>query len=101
MRDIASREQWKASSRESFSRSDKKRCRKRSRLRLVLSFRELIIPVAPYVMADKVVGRPWTAEEDNLLIQAVAIHGQNDNWKQVALAVPGRTNKACRKVRDQ
>jgi len=52
-------------------------------------------------MADKVVGRPWTAEEDNLLIQAVAVHGQNDNWKQVALAVPGRTNKACRKVRSQ
>lgn len=49
-------------------------------------------------MVDKVVGRPWTAEEDNLLVQAVAIHGQNDNWKQVALAVPGRTNKACRKV---
>ena len=52
-------------------------------------------------MAEKVVGRPWTAEEDNLLIQAVAIHGQNDNWKQVALTVPGRTNKACRKVCDQ
>ena len=69
--------------------------------RSVYSFRELIIPAVPYVMADKVVGRPWTAEEDNLLIQAVAIHGQNDNWKQVALAVPGRTNKACRKVRDQ
>jgi hypothetical protein len=51
-------------------------------------------------MVDKVVGRPWTAEEDSLLIQAVAIHGQNDNWKQVALAVPGRTNKACRKVRN-
>jgi len=52
-------------------------------------------------MADKIVGRPWSAEEDNLLIQAVAIHGQNDNWKQVALSVPGRTNKACRKVRNQ
>ncbi|KAF9786051.1 hypothetical protein BJ322DRAFT_1005044 [Thelephora terrestris] len=48
-------------------------------------------------MLDKVVGRPWSTEEDNLLIQAVAIHGQNDNWKQVATAVPGRTNKACRK----
>lgn len=50
-------------------------------------------------MAEKVIGRPWTAEEDNLLIQAVTTHGQNDNWKQVALEVPGRTNKACRKVR--
>jgi len=53
----------------------------------------LTIPAVPYVMAEKVVGRPWTAEEDNLLIQAVAVHGQNDNWKQVALSVPGRTNK--------
>ena len=85
----------KTSSRESFSQSDDKR----SKHRLILSFRELITPAAPHVMADKVVGRPWTAEEDNLLIQAVAVHGQNDNWKQVALAVPGRTNKACRKVR--
>lgn len=44
------------------------------------------------------VGKPWTASEDNLLIQAVALHGETDNWKTVALSVPGRTNKACRKV---
>ncbi|KAI0336158.1 hypothetical protein GY45DRAFT_585147 [Cubamyces sp. BRFM 1775] len=48
-------------------------------------------------MSDKGVGKPWTAYEDDLLRQAVAIHGENDNWKAVALSVPGRTNKACRK----
>jgi hypothetical protein len=47
---------------------------------------------------ERIVGRPWTKHEDNLLKQAVAIHGENDNWKTVALSVPGRTNKACRKV---
>ena len=49
-------------------------------------------------MSERGVGKPWTTQEDNLLIQAVAIHGENDNWKAVALSVPGRTNKACRKV---
>lgn len=44
-------------------------------------------------------GRPWTELEDQLLTQAINIHGENDNWKLVALSVPGRTNKACRKVR--
>ncbi|KAL1951754.1 hypothetical protein VTO73DRAFT_903 [Trametes versicolor] len=48
-------------------------------------------------MSERGVGNPWTTYEDNLLIQAVAIHGENDNWKAVALSVPGRTNKACRK----
>ncbi|KAI9068020.1 hypothetical protein FKP32DRAFT_1588049 [Trametes sanguinea] len=48
-------------------------------------------------MSERGVGKPWTPYEDNLLIQAVAIHGENDNWKAVALSVPGRTNKACRK----
>ncbi|KAI0359049.1 hypothetical protein OH77DRAFT_1575426 [Trametes cingulata] len=48
-------------------------------------------------MSERGVGKPWTTYEDNLLIQAVAIHGENDNWKAVALSVPGRTNKACRK----
>jgi len=47
---------------------------------------------------ERIVGRPWTKHEDNLLKQAVDIHGENDNWKTVALSVPGRTNKACRKV---
>ncbi|KAI0724224.1 hypothetical protein C8T65DRAFT_637 [Cerioporus squamosus] len=48
-------------------------------------------------MSERGIGKPWTTEEDNLLIQAVAIHGENDNWKAVASLVPGRTNKACRK----
>ncbi|OSD05897.1 hypothetical protein PYCCODRAFT_1383880 [Trametes coccinea BRFM310] len=48
-------------------------------------------------MSERGVGKPWTPYEDNLLIQAVAVHGENDNWKAVALSVPGRTNKACRK----
>ncbi|RPD81668.1 hypothetical protein L226DRAFT_496659 [Lentinus tigrinus ALCF2SS1-7] len=48
-------------------------------------------------MSERGIGKPWTTQEDNLLIQAVAIHGENDNWKAVAALVPGRTNKACRK----
>lgn len=48
-------------------------------------------------MPERGVGRPWTAEEDSLLIQAVATHGEIDNWKTIALSVPDRTNKACRK----
>lgn len=50
-------------------------------------------------MKERGVGTPWTTEEDNLLRTAVALYGECDNWKQVALSVPGRTNKACRKVR--
>ncbi|TDL28752.1 hypothetical protein BD410DRAFT_781289 [Rickenella mellea] len=43
-------------------------------------------------------GRPWTAHEDHLLTQAVAVHGDNtEKWKTIAISVPGRTNKACRK----
>lgn len=49
-------------------------------------------------MGDRGVGKPWTPYEDSLLTQAVAIHGEVDNWKTIALSVPGRTNKACRKV---
>lgn len=49
-------------------------------------------------MAERIVGRPWTAREDRLLVNAVAIHGETDNWKAVAECVPGRTNKACRKA---
>jgi hypothetical protein len=40
----------------------------------------------------------WTEQEDVLLRIAVASFGEHDNWKTVAQAVPGRTNKACRKV---
>ncbi|KAF9458340.1 hypothetical protein BDZ94DRAFT_1270889 [Collybia nuda] len=48
-------------------------------------------------MAERNLGRPWTDEEDTLLTAAVKVHGEQDNWKTVALSVPGRTNKACRK----
>ncbi|KAJ7456566.1 hypothetical protein FB451DRAFT_1276412 [Mycena latifolia] len=41
--------------------------------------------------------RRWNAAEDALLVRAVANFGDHDNWKAVAQAVPGRTNKACRK----
>lgn len=51
-------------------------------------------------MKEKNVGKPWSKDEDELLLSAVAIHGEVDNWKNVALCVPGRTNKACRKVRN-
>ena len=47
---------------------------------------------------ERSVARPWTAQEDEALIRAVDEHGDNDNWKRVAMCVPGRTNKACRKV---
>jgi hypothetical protein len=40
----------------------------------------------------------WTAEEDDLLRRAVAVHGEVDHWKVIATHVPGRSNKACRKV---
>ena len=55
--------------------------------------------LAASMSTERGVGKPWTPEEDKLLTQAVAIHGEVDNWKTVALSVPGRTNKACRKVR--
>jgi hypothetical protein len=32
------------------------------------------------------------------LTAAVKLHGEQDNWKTIALSVPGRSNKACRKV---
>lgn len=44
-------------------------------------------------------GKPWSLPEDELLRAAVADYGENDSWKLVAERVPGRTNKACRKVR--
>ncbi|GLB36483.1 putative myb-like DNA-binding domain containing protein [Lyophyllum shimeji] len=48
-------------------------------------------------MAERNPSRPWTEEEDALLTHAVQIHGEHENWKNVASLVPGRTNKACRK----
>ena len=45
------------------------------------------------------IGRPWTPREDALLTEAVLKYGENtEKWKTIALFVPGRTNKACRKV---
>ncbi|KAJ7630537.1 hypothetical protein FB45DRAFT_915812 [Roridomyces roridus] len=44
-----------------------------------------------------VVDTRWSKAEDDLLLQAVASFGEHENWKTVAQAVPGRTNKACRK----
>jgi hypothetical protein len=49
-------------------------------------------------MGEKAASRPWSKEEDDLLKCAIETHGTRDNWKAVAAAVPGRTNKACRKV---
>ena len=43
-------------------------------------------------------GTPWRPDEDALLRDAVDRYGENDNWKLVAKHVPGRSNKACRKV---
>ncbi|KAJ7042682.1 hypothetical protein C8F04DRAFT_1076744 [Mycena alexandri] len=48
-------------------------------------------------MAQRTVDSRWTPREDELLTRAVANFGEHDNWKTVAQAVPGRTNKACRK----
>ncbi len=64
---------------------------------------------------ERNISRPWSEEEgevlpvllaispsrffpDKLLTEAVKTHGERDNWKNVALSVPGRSNKACRKV---
>ncbi|KZW02669.1 hypothetical protein EXIGLDRAFT_665230 [Exidia glandulosa HHB12029] len=40
---------------------------------------------------------PWTSSEDEQLLNQIAIHGTKDRWRQIAEAIPGRTNKACRK----
>ena len=49
-------------------------------------------------MAERMTGRPWSAHEDLLLSRAVAEFDGEADWKTIALRVPGRTNKACRKV---
>ncbi|KAG8984038.1 hypothetical protein FRB93_006831 [Tulasnella sp. JGI-2019a] len=49
-------------------------------------------------MAQRALGKQWTPEEDESLVQAVRTYGEDTEcWKQIAAAVPGRTNKACRK----
>lgn len=50
-------------------------------------------------MAERITGRPWSASEDILLSKAVAEFDGEADWKTIAQRVPGRTNKACRKVR--
>ena len=50
-------------------------------------------------MAERITGRPWSAYEDLLLSKAVAEFDGEADWKTIAQRVPGRTNKACRKVR--
>ncbi|KAG8975161.1 hypothetical protein FRC05_006329 [Tulasnella sp. 425] len=43
-------------------------------------------------------GKAWSTSEDEKLIDAVQKYGENtESWKTIAEAVPGRTNKACRK----
>lgn len=43
-------------------------------------------------------GKAWTNSEDEKLITAVQKYGENtESWKTIAEAIPGRTNKACRK----
>ncbi|KAJ1827716.1 hypothetical protein LPJ56_001515, partial [Coemansia sp. RSA 2599] len=40
----------------------------------------------------------WTTEEDRLLRVGVAVYGPNtESWPRIAMLVPGRTNKSCRK----
>ncbi|KAJ1721752.1 hypothetical protein LPJ53_003763 [Coemansia erecta] len=40
----------------------------------------------------------WTPEEDKLLRLGVGIYGPNtESWPRIAMLVPGRTNKSCRK----
>jgi len=41
----------------------------------------------------------WSPEQDRRLREAVQRFGDKDQWQQVATLVPGRDNKACRKVR--
>ncbi|KAJ1896224.1 hypothetical protein LPJ66_004123, partial [Kickxella alabastrina] len=40
----------------------------------------------------------WTTEEDRLLRVGVRVYGPNtESWPRIAMLVPGRTNKSCRK----
>ncbi|KAG8856204.1 hypothetical protein FRB96_006516 [Tulasnella sp. 330] len=49
-------------------------------------------------MAQRTSAKQWTTAEDECLVQAVRTYGEDtESWKQIAAAVPGRTNKACRK----
>ncbi|PVU94822.1 hypothetical protein BB561_002246 [Smittium simulii] len=40
----------------------------------------------------------WNSSEDHLLTLGVSLYGANtESWPKIAVLVPGRTNKACRK----
>ncbi|KAI8325732.1 hypothetical protein GQ54DRAFT_254232, partial [Martensiomyces pterosporus] len=40
----------------------------------------------------------WTRDEDRLLMVGVKVYGPNtESWPRIAMLVPGRTNKSCRK----
>ncbi|KAH7104201.1 hypothetical protein BKA62DRAFT_693851 [Auriculariales sp. MPI-PUGE-AT-0066] len=39
----------------------------------------------------------WTAEEDAILLRQIEVFGVKDQWRKISEALPGRTNKACRK----
>ncbi|KAI9506462.1 Homeodomain-like protein, partial [Coemansia spiralis] len=40
----------------------------------------------------------WSREEDRLLMVGVRVYGPNtESWPRIAMLVPGRTNKSCRK----
>ena len=39
--------------------------------------------------------KPWTKDEDEALLKAVAVHGCKA-WSAISCALPGRTGKACR-----
>jgi len=44
---------------------------------------------------QEVLKRPWSKEEDDLVIELVHRYGPK-NWTQIAAQVPGRTGKQCR-----
>lgn len=56
-------------------------------------------PVAPKPTLRKPKGpeNKWTPEEDEVLAAAVAASGFKVCWRKIALSLPGRTNKSCRK----
>ena len=43
----------------------------------------------------KVSKRPWSKEEDEKVVQLVAVHGAK-NWPVIANHLPGRVGKQCR-----
>ncbi|KAJ2500020.1 hypothetical protein GGH96_003058 [Coemansia sp. RSA 1972] len=80
-------------------------------LRLLDSESKLKRPASEYIMdvqasyneLDPKITHPkiraaWTREEDRLLMVGVCAYGPNtESWPRIAVLVPGRTNKSCRK----